>query len=147
MKFFTILFLSFIFNFSHGQKYVLIDKRMSLPLTQTNTVTIKDEYRNLFAIEKSRLPEFVLALDKIEKQLTKKTIPESFNFYVGSTRFSGIKIPLKTEERLDVIMTTDCGANQKISMHLCDGKASNASNAFFIKTWTGYIRDNMKKMK
>ena len=147
MKLITILIFSFLFNLSHGQKYVLIDKRMSQPLTQTNTVTIQDEYKNLFAIESSKLPEFVLALDKIEKQLTKKNIPQSFNFYIGSTRFAGIKIPLKTEERLDVVITTDCGANQKISMHLCDGKISNASNAFFIKTWTGYIRDNMKRMK
>jgi hypothetical protein len=147
MKFLTILFLAFLVNSTIGQKYVLIDKTMSLPLTQTNTVTIKDEYKNLFAVEKSKLPEFVIALDKIEKQLTKKNIPQSFNFYVGSTRFSGIKIPLKKEERLDVTMTTDCGNNQKTSMHLCDGKISNASNAFFIKTWAGYIRDNMKKIK
>ena len=117
---------------------------MSVPLSYTNVVTIKDVYKNLFAIERSRISQFLSALDKIENQLKKKTIPESFNFYIGPTRFYGIKIPLKAEERMDVVLSTDCG-NEKISMHLCDGKISNASNAFFIKTWAGYIRDNIKK--
>ena len=82
----------------------------------------------------------------MKNNLPVKLFLHLLNFYVGSTRFYGIKIPLKTEERMDVVLTTDIG-NQKITMHLCDGKVSNASNAFFIRTWSGYIRDNMKRLK
>ena len=80
MKFIAILLLYFMTGIAHAQKYVLVDKTMSMPLSLTNTVTIKDEYRNLFAIEKSRVPEFLVAINKIEKQLTSKTIPASFKF-------------------------------------------------------------------
>lgn len=134
------------FQQANAQKFALLDKTMSLPLSYTNTVTIKDEYRNMFAVEKEKLPEFLSAIDKIESQILKKEIPETFTFYIGSTRFYGLKIPLKTEDRMDVVLTTDCG-NQKISMHLSDGKVSNASNIFFIKTWKSYIRDNIKNLK
>ncbi|GAC1384830.1 MAG: hypothetical protein NVSMB45_13120 [Ginsengibacter sp.] len=119
---------------------------MSFPATLANVITIKDEYRNFFAIERSKVNEFVAAIQKIAKEITSGTIPESFNFYVGATRFYGLKIPLKKEERMDVVLTTDCDG-QKISMHLCDGKVSNSSNAFYIRTWADYIRNNAKVLK
>lgn len=143
---FIFLFIFSLLVFSAGaQKYILLDKTMSFPATLANVVTIKDEYRNLFAIEKLRVNEFVAALEKIARQISSGKIPESFNFYVGATRFYGLKIPLKKEERMDVVLTTDCG-NQKISMHLCDGKVSNASNVFYIKTWADYIRNNARML-
>ena len=146
MKVVFLILFSFLIINTRAQKYMLLDKTMSFPATLSNVITIKDEYRNFFAIEKSRVNEFVAAIQKIAKEITSGTIPESFNFYVGATRFYGLKIPLKKEERMDVVLTTDCNG-QKISMHLCDGKVSNSSNAFYIKTWSEYIRNNAKVLK
>ena len=146
MKPALVFILCLFFIKINAQKYALLDKTMSIPVSYANTVTVTDQYRNLFAVEKTKINEFLVALAKIQDQLLKKNIPESFNFYVGNTRFSGIKVSLSKEERMDVTLTTDCG-NQKITMHLIDAKVSNASNAFFIKTWYGYIKDNTKNLK
>lgn len=135
----------FISAISYSQKYVLIDKKMSEPLSYTNTVTVQHSYKNYFAVEKDKIQQFLTELEKISAILTdkKKPKPASLEFNVGKTRFVGLKIPLTAEERLDVVLTTDCDGN-KIYMHLSDAKISNANNAFFINTWIKYIRSYLK---
>ena len=124
---------------------MLIDKKMAQPLSYTNTVTLEHSYKNLFAVEKDKLPLFVAELEKISAMLSGKTKakPEGFDLNIGKTRFVGLKIPLTVEERLDVVLTTDCDGT-KAAMHLSDAKISNANNAFFINTWVKYIRSFMK---
>ena len=140
---FAILLI--ISGFTYPQKYILIDKKMSLPLSYTNTVTLEHSYKNLFAVEKAKIHEFIAELEKIATLLSdnKQVKPGSINFYVGKTKFTGLKVPLQTEERMDVVLTTDCDGT-KSSMHLCDAKISNANNAFFINTWVKYIKSYLK---
>ena len=88
--------------------------------------------------------EFVGAIEKIAKQLTnaKKVKPQDFRFALGTITFTGLKIGLKDEDRLDVVLSTNVGA-VKCTMHLCDAKISNINNAFFVNTWAKYIRGYM----
>lgn len=145
MKYFLSIFLLLISTFSYSQKYVLIDKTMSQPLSYTNTVTLENSYKNLFAVEKNKVTQFIAELEKIVVILTdkKKPKPEMIDVQVGKTKFTGLKIPLSVEERMDVVLTTDCDGI-KVSMHLSDAKTSNANNAFFIKTWIKYIKGSHK---
>lgn len=143
MKHSLPFFLLLISAFCYSQKYVLIDKKMSQPISYTNTVTLEHSYKNLFAVEKDKIHQFIIQLERIVAMLTGKARHATFDINVGKTRFVSLKIPLTTEERLDVVLTTDCDGT-KVSMHLSDAKISNANNAFFINTWIKYIKSYVK---
>jgi hypothetical protein len=117
---------------------------MTQPLSYTNTVTLANTYKNIFAVEKDKIHPFIAELEKIAAMLTnKKTRPETFNTEIGKTRFIGLKIPLAAEDRLDVVLISDFDGT-KVNMHLSDAKISNASNAYFINTWVKYIKGYLK---
>lgn len=145
MKYFLPVFLLLLTGFTYSQKYVLIDKTMAQPLTYTNKVTLEHSYKKMFAVERQQLPRFISEVEKILAMLTnkKKAKPESLEFYVGKTRFVGLKVPAKAEDRLDVVLSTDCDGT-KLYMHLSDAKISNANNVFFINSWLRYIKSYAK---
>ena len=145
MKHLLPTFLLLIANACAAQKYVLIDKKMSSPIAYTNTVTLEHSYKNLFAVEKDKMRPFIAELEKIAGMLSDKSKakPEAFDLMIGKTRIIGLKIPLAAEERLDVVLTTDCDGTS-IHMHLSDAKFSNANNAYFITTWIKYIKGSLK---
>ena len=142
---YAFLFTLLLTGFSYSQKYILLDKQMSAPVAYTNNVTLQQSYKDYFAVESDKIHPFIAAVEKIAAQLgnTKKPLPEMFDFYVGKTRFYALKVPLAKEKRLDVVLTTDCNGT-KVTMHLCDAKISNASNAYFINTWLKYIKTSIK---
>ena len=144
MKHFIPLFALLISNVCFSQKYVLIDKKMSSPVTYTNTVTLEHSYKNFFAVEKEKIHEFVAEMEKISAILTDKTKPkpDHLEMNIGKTKIVGVKIPLSAEERFDVVLTTDCDGT-KVNMHLSDAKISNANNVFFINTWIKYIKGGL----
>jgi hypothetical protein len=146
MKHFLYVGFILLSSVCSAQKYVLIDKTMSLPITYSNTITTEDNFKGYFPVEKIKINEFINEIDKIARLLTDSSTkkPEAFKFNVGSTTFNGLKVPLAAEERLDVTLTTEYGTS-KISMHLSDPKISNASNAYFINTWLKYLRSNLKR--
>ena len=117
---------------------------MSVPPSYTNTVTIMDEYRQMFAIEKSNLPAFLLMIDKLNEMLTGNYPLGVFDFSLDrNTQFTGMKITVKKEDRMDVLLTSDCSTH-KFRMHLCDARFSNSINSLYMKAWADYIRDNLK---
>jgi hypothetical protein len=145
MKFIFLLFSYFNAINSNGQKYVLLDKTMSIPPSYVSTVTIIDEYKNLFAIERIRLPAFLNMMQKLREMLTIKNQGGLFDFYLGNNiRFHVIKTTFKkNEERMDVVLTSNC-ITHDFSMHLCDARFSNSFNLFYMTAWLGYIKDNIK---
>lgn len=144
MKRFLLPILLLLTGICSAQKYALLDKQMIQPVAWGDGFSMQQSFAGLFAVEKEKLKEFVIALENIAKQLTnsKKTKPEAFKFNLANTTFLGVKISLKEEDRLDVVLTSTVGP-VKSSMHLCDAKISNGNNAFFVNTWARYIRDNM----
>ena len=117
---------------------------MATPVFYTNTVTIKDNYKGYFAVESDKIHPFIAALERIVEELSgKKPMPEKFNFNIGKTKFVGLKLSLEKQERMDIILTTNCDGT-KITMHLSDAKISNANNVFFITTWLKYIKGSLK---
>jgi hypothetical protein len=144
MKHIFLLFWCLHILYTNGQKYVLLDKTMTVPPSYTNTVTITDDYRKMFAIEKSNLPAFLSMMDKLNKMLTGNYPLGVFEFSLDrNTRFSGMKITVKKEDRMDVVLISDC-ITYKFKMHLCDSRLSNSINSFYIKAWADYIRSNLK---
>ncbi len=134
MKHFLPGLLLLISGFSYSQKYALIDKKMSIPLSYINTVTLEHSYKNLFAVEKDKLTQFLNEVEKICSLLSNKAKPKlkPIDFFVGSTRFVGLPISLSAEKRLDVVLTTDCETT-KVYMHLSDANMSNSKNVFLLK--------------
>ena len=110
MKHLLLSFLLVTSSFCYSQKYVLIDKRMTQPISYTNTVTQEHSYKNLFPVEKDKIHQFIAEVEKIGAILSgkNKSKAEPFDLYIGKTRFVGVKIPLAAEERLDVVLTSDC---------------------------------------
>ena len=144
MKYFLLVIIFLTATFCKAQKYALLDKQMALPVTFSNTITMQNSVAGLFAVEKEKLKDFVIALEKIAKQLTdsKKAKPEAFKFDIANISFRGLIISLKEEDRLDVELTSIVGP-VKSTMHLSDPKMSNTNNAIFINTWAKYIRGYM----
>ena len=117
---------------------------MALPVSYVDKVTTEHSYRGLFPVDNNFVKKFVQEIEKISKQISGKLVrPDSFLFAVGCITFRGIKVSLKEEDRLDVVLLSNCG-NNKISMHLADAKSSNSQNAFFINTWIKYIKSSLK---
>lgn len=144
MRNFIPVILILLSTAASAQKYALLDKKMSLPVTYKDAVTTEDNFKGYFPVDKSKIKEFITEVDKIAKLLTEnKKKPEGFEFLVGSTTFHGLRVPLATEERMDVVLSTDCGPS-KITMHLSDAKLANASNVYFINTWLKYLRDYIR---
>jgi hypothetical protein len=118
---------------------------MSLPVINANTITVLDDYRGYFPIEKTKINEFISEIDKIANSLsdpkTKKL--ETIDFLIGSTTFHVLRIQLRAGERIDIVLTTN-SENSKSTMHLCRAKVSNAVNVFFIATWLKYLRSYIK---
>jgi hypothetical protein len=141
----TLCILLFLISGSaYAQKYALLDKKMtSAKIAYTNAVTLQHDQQSLFPVEKDKLLEFVKALENIQKQLNDKKIPESFEYSIGNTHFKGTKLPLRNEDRLDIILTTDCGS-VSINMHLVDAKSSCATNAYYLGAWIKYIKTALK---
>ncbi|HEV8079161.1 MAG TPA: hypothetical protein VGP43_00500 [Chitinophagaceae bacterium] len=145
MKHFLTAILLLISSIVFSQKYALLDKNISLPLSYTNIVTLEHSHKNLFPVETAQLKKFITELEKIAVYLTDKSKPKpnAFDYNIGQTRFVGLKIALLKEERLDVVLSTNCDGT-KIFMHISDSKISNASNAYFINTWIRYIKSYIK---
>ena len=145
MKYFLLIFFILINTICSAQKYALVDKQLSLPVIYANTVTIQDNYKGYFPVEKNKLNEFIIEVEKIGKLLNdpRKPKPETIDFNVGSTTFHGLRVPLAAEERMDIVISTDYGVS-KTTMHLSDAKLSNAKNAHFINTWLKYLRSYIK---
>jgi len=118
---------------------------MSQPIGYTNKVTLQHSYDKLFAVERDKLPLFITEVEKILGLLKDKTKskPQTLEFNIGKTRFVGLKVPTTSEERLDIVLITDCETT-KLYMHLSDSKISNANNVFFISTWLKYIKTYTK---
>ena len=144
MRKFLLSFLLLVTGCAYSQKYVLIDKKMSQPLSYTNKVTLEHSYKGFFAVESAMIHQFIAAVEKIAAQLSGKAPrPDAFNFNVGKTNFMGQKVHLAKEETMNVVLTTDCDGT-KIMMHLSEAKMSNANNAFFVNTWLKYIKGALK---
>jgi hypothetical protein len=144
MKFFLLFFIFFAAVNCKAQKYALLDQHLAQPVTYANKVTPTDKYNELFPVEKKMLPIFIDVLQAIEDKLsTKRPFGAAKQYEVGCAKFTGITVPLASEERLDYVLTSTCD-NVKISMHLCDAKISNGSNIYFIKTWIKYIQSYIK---
>ena len=118
---------------------------MTVPVTYADKITVTDDYKDLFAIEKKTAPDFLKEVKIIAAMLTdkKKLKPAIIDFTVGVTHFHGIKVTIANEDRMDIVLTSDCG-DVKTSMHLSEAKSSNSTNAFFINTWVKYISSYVK---
>ena len=145
MKQFLLILCIIATTTCSAQKYALVDKQMSLPVIYVDVVSLQDHFKGYFAVEKSKLNEFIVEIEKIARLLSdpKTPKPETIQFNIGSTTFHGLRVPLSVEERMDIVLTTDHG-NSKSTMHLSDAKLSNAKNAFFINTWLKYLHSNIK---
>ena len=140
MKHFLYVVFVLFSSYCSAQKYVLVDKKMSLPVAYTNAVTVEDNFKGYFPIDKNKIKDFITEIEKIANLLSdpKQKKPEKIEFTIGTTTFHGLRVPLSAEERLDVVLTTNHETG-KSTMHLSDAKISNANNAFFIHTWLKYL--------
>jgi hypothetical protein len=144
MKYYLLAIIFFVSVNCKAQKYALLDQHIAQPVTYANTVTTKDKFNDLFPVEKKDIKQFVDVLKEIDSKLSSAgKMGEAKQYEVGCAKFVGRTVPLASQERLDYVLTSTCD-NIKISMHLCDPKISNASNAYFIKTWIKYIESNYK---
>ena len=146
MKYFLSLVFIFIAFLGAAQKYVLIDKKMSMPVAYTDQVTLEHNYRGYFAVEKTNVKQVIAEVEKIAQKLKSgEKVDDSFNYKIGNTTFVGLRIPLAKDERYDIVLSTDCG-QVKSFMHLSDAKMTNAINTYYIHTWLKYLKNNLKSM-
>ncbi len=144
MKKFLPFFLLLLSGFSNSQKYVLVDAHMFLPITFTDKVTLQESLKGYFAIEKKDAHTVIMKVEEISKSLAdKKNNTQSFNYTIGNTNFTGIKIPLMKDERFDIMLTTDCGM-VKSRLHLCDAKIPVNNNVLYMNTWLKYVKGTLK---
>lgn len=140
MKHILLISLLILSIAARGQKYALLDETLVQPVKYTNVITSADKFNNFFPIEKKVLPEFIKALKDIDRKLASGNYGKLQQYEMGCVKFTGGLVFLPEGQRMDYVITSSCN-NIKISMHLCNPKKSNSSNAFFIKTWIKYIEN------
>ena len=144
MRYFLLIFFSLFLVSTQAQKYALLDKRLAQPIRYTDHVTQTDKFNGFFPVETAQIPRFLKALEEISQKLsTKGPLGDAKQYQIGCTKFTGITVSLAAGDRLDYVITSNCG-DIKVSMHLSDAKISNANNAFFINTWIKYINSSGK---
>jgi len=144
MKYFLLVFLFLSASAAKAQKFALLDEQFAEPVRYANTITSADKFNHLFPVEKKELPAFIKVLSQIEKKLSsKKSIEKIEQYELGCIQFSGSLLSLASGQKVDYVITSTCD-NVKISMHLCNGRNSNTTNAFFINTWIKYIEEGSK---
>ena len=128
-----------------SQKFVLLDEAFAQPAIYKDHLSPTENAKKLFPVPVKDLPEFIKVLEEIESRLNQKKVTGPVkNYKVGCTEFTGKAFPLSVGERIDYVLTSTCD-HVKVTMHLCDAKFSNATNAFFVKTWIKYIRSSLKQ--
>ena len=65
MKHFLYVVFILFGNYCSAQKYVLVDKKMSLPVTYTNAVTVQDDFKGYFPVDKNKIKDFITEVEKI----------------------------------------------------------------------------------
>lgn len=144
MKYLLFCLLLVIAEIAPAQKYALLDERFEKPVKFTNSITAQDKFEHYFPVERKMIPRFIKALKEIENKISSTTSPMGNlkQYEMGCVSFTGRIVLIAGVEKMDYMITSFCD-NQQISMHLCRAKASNAVNAFFIKTWIKYIESNI----
>jgi len=144
MKYIFFILLFFSMAAAKAQKFALLDEPFTEPVRYANTVTSADKFNHLFPVEKKDLKAFIRILSEIEKKLSSnKPIEKLEQYELGCIKFSGSLLSLAAGQRVDYVITSTCD-KVKIFMHLCNGRNSNATNAFFINTWIKYIEEGAK---
>src|SRR5438477_158971 len=67
MKYFLLIFFIAIGTVCSAQKYALIDKQMSLPVVYVDVVSVQDNFKGYFPVEKAKLMDFIAEIEKIKK--------------------------------------------------------------------------------
>ena len=144
MKYIFLVLFFFSTAAVKAQKFALLDEHFAEPVRYANTITSADKFNHLFPVEKKALPAFIKILSQIEKKLSsKKPIEKIEQYDLGCIKFTGSLLSLAAGQKVDYVITSTCD-NVKVSMHLCNGRNSNATNAFFINTWIKYIEESPK---
>lgn len=145
MKYLFILLLFVASSAAKAQKYVLLDEAFAQPAVYKEHLTEMEKYKKFFPVMTKDLPRFLNVLQEINSRLSHDKVKgPAKNYKVGCVEFTGKVFPLVSGERIDYVLTSNCdGVN--VTMHLCDAQLSNATNAFFIKTWIKYITSTIKE--
>ena len=145
MKYFFLLTLLCASLITRAQKYILLDETISQPAVYTNHLTDLEKYNKFFPVEVKDLPQFLEALQKIDKLLNgKNNNAAAIDFKAGCAEFKGRAFKLASGPRFDYILTANCEGVKEV-MHLCDAKLTNTNNSYFIRTWIKYIKSNIKR--
>lgn len=144
MKHFLIFLSLLITQQATAQKYILLDKQMYQAPEYVNTVTSNDKFNGFFPIEKKQIKEFIKTLEEISKMLSTPGFRgEAIQYEVGNVIFIGHAVDVMNEHRFDYVIFTNLN-DQKFSMHLCNAKFRNATNAYFLNTWVKYIKNSLR---
>ena len=124
-----------------AQKYILLDKEMSQAAFYTNDLSVTEKYKGFFPVEAKNIEKFIDVLQEISQTLSSNNIMEEAKQYqVGCDKFKGIVVHLASGNRLDYVLTSNCG-RMKVTMHLSDAKLTNGNNAYFINAWISYTKN------
>lgn len=142
--------IAFLFLFgsiqASAQQYILLDKTMSQRAFYSNKVSLSEEDKGFFPVEKKDIEKFISALQEIAKRLSSTKVSGPARQYrIGCIEFNGEEFPLARTERLDYTIHFNCDG-VKTSMHLVDARLDNAANAYFVKTWIKYIQNNVSRL-
>lgn len=123
------------------QRYVLIDRKLKVPLQFTDTITKAQMDKGFFVVERKNIDTLIGKLEELQARLRRIEI-EKYNevqWSAGTTLLTITAIRRSVADRLNVALSTDTGEGHKYKVYIVDGQLTNNDNARYLKKLCTYL--------
>ena len=128
-------------NLKAQQRYLMIDRRLKIPIKITDSITEEQLKKGFFVVEKRNVDTLIAKLDSISKRL-RNVVRENYDedkLIIGTTILSIKVVKQSFADRLNVGISTDTGHGHNHSIYIVDAKLTNNDNARYLNRLIKYI--------
>lgn len=127
---------------AYSQRYVIIDRKLKMPLQLADNISKEQLAKGFFVVEKQNLNPLIGKLDSLSARL-RKVVRESYDenkLVIGSTILNIKVIKQSFADRLNIALSTDIGNGHEQSFYIADAKLTNNDNARYINRLVIYLK-------
>ena len=136
------LFFLILINLKAQQRYLMIDRKLKIPIKITDSITEEQLKKGFFVVEKRNVDTLITKLDSISKRL-RNVVRENYDedkLIVGTTILSIKVVKQSFADRLNIGISTDTGHGHNHAIYIVDAKLTNNDNARYLNRLIKYIQ-------
>ena len=141
MRIMVLVYLLSIVNTAFSQRYIIVDRKLKVPLQMADTITKEQMDKGFFVVEKQNVASLKVKLDSLSKRL-RIVVRENYDedkLIIGTTILSVKVVKQSFADRFNVGLSTDIGHGYDHSVYIVDAKLTNNDNARYLNRLINYI--------